>query len=474
LVFLGGAAVVVFGVLGARKTFVQDSWIEGFAPDSEFRQATDLVNRQFCGTHILLVCVDAGDEAVSGEVLTADVGLFDAKLPVRGDAPPEAWVGQWLRITPPPNPAIDQRIGSLRQRLPRLARIQSAVREGDFIRVKTDQRDGTLKPLPYGEPQEVLAFDIRPRRFLSPDALRLVAGLEAFIEQHGADTVGGVLGPADYLETTSYMVGGRNESRRRIPDDAGDVRTLWGHYERVRGAHRMGELLNPARSRGLITVFMGGANFISVRHLMEDIRAYERTHLAPHGISLSFAGDVAVSQSLIGAVVTTQVGSLALSLLGDLLVLVLLTRSLGLGLYCVVPCSIAVLVNFAVMGLVGMPLGVATSMFSAMTMGIGVDYAIHFTSGVRLGTERGLPLPQALVSAFKTTGRANVLDAAAIGIAFGLMVLSQVPSNARLGGLVLLSVVDCVLMTLVLLPAMLSVWQPRGLRATVSADTAAS
>lgn len=291
-----------------------------------------------------------------------------------------------------------------------------------------------------------------------------MAGLEAFIEQHRADTVGGVLGPADYVETTGYMVGGRNEDRRRIPDDAGDVRILWGHYERVRGSHRMRELLNPDQSRGLITVFMGGANFISVRHLMEDIRAYERTHLAPQGVSLSFAGDVAVSQSLIGAVVTTQVQSLAISLLGALLVLVLLTRSLGLGLYCVLPCSIAVLVNFAVMGLVGMPLGVATSMFSAMTMGIGVDYAIHFTAGVRLAAERGLPLPQALVAAFRTTGRANVLDAAAIGIAFGLMVLSQVPSNARLGALVFLSVVDCVLMTLVLLPAMLSIWQPRALR----------
>jgi hypothetical protein len=193
---------------------------------------------------------------------------------------------------------------------------------------------------------------------------------------------------------------------------------------------------------------------------MEDIRAYERTHLAPHGMSLEFAGDVAVSQTLIQAIVSTQVRSLLLSLLGILAITSLMGRSLGWGILCVLPCCLAVLINFAVMGLLGMPLGVATSMFSAMTLGIGVDYAIHFTERFRHVTRLGLPAAEAVVDTVKTTGPAVILDALAIALGFGIMVLSQVPSNARLGGLVVLSVAGCLLATLLLLPALMTFWRP--------------
>jgi len=44
--------------LGLRRLVVQDSWIDGFDPDSEFRQATRLINDQFFGMHLLFVSVE--------------------------------------------------------------------------------------------------------------------------------------------------------------------------------------------------------------------------------------------------------------------------------------------------------------------------------------------------------------------------------------------------------------------------------
>jgi predicted RND superfamily exporter protein len=65
-----------------------------------------------------------------------------------------------------------------------------------------------------------------------------------------------------------------------------------------------------------------------------------------------------------------------------------------------------------------------------------------------------------VVDAVKTIGPAVVLDALAIALGFGIMILSQVPSNARLGGLVVLSVATCLSATLLLLPALLALWRP--------------
>jgi hypothetical protein len=226
----------------------------------------------------------------------------------------------------------------------------------------------------------------------------------------------------------------------------------------------MRQLVDEPYARGLITVFLKDANFVTTGRLMERIREYEREHLAPHGIRLGFAGDVAVSQTLIDAVVTTQTRSLLLSLVGILAVTAVLGRSLRWGVYCVLPCGLAVLINFAGMGLAGMPLGVATSMFAGMTLGIGVDFAIHWMERYRLARERGLGVDAALTDAAAVTGPAVTIDGVAVAMGFGVLALSQVPANARLGALVLLSIFSCLVATLLLLPALVRASDPSGTR----------
>ena len=129
------------------------------------------------------------------------------------------------------------------------------------------------------------------------------------------------------------------------------------------------------------TVFLKDANFVDTARLMNSIRDYERAHLAPKGIKLSFAGDVAVSQSLIHGIVTTQLQSLIWSLLGIFAVAAALGGSVRWGFYCLLPSLLAVVIKFAVMGWGDIPLGVATSMFAAMTLGIGVNCTIHLLEG---------------------------------------------------------------------------------------------
>jgi predicted RND superfamily exporter protein len=112
-----------------------------------------------------------------------------------------------------------------------------------------------------------------------------------------------------------------------------------------------------------------------------------------------------------------------------------------------------------------MPLGVATSMFAGMTLGIGVDFAIHLLERYRLARRRGLALEAALTDAVTATGPAIVIDALGVALGFGILTLSQVPANARLGGLVMLSIAGCLVATLVVLPALLRIWQPWAARA---------
>jgi predicted RND superfamily exporter protein len=147
---------------------------------------------------------------------------------------------------------------------------------------------------------------------------------------------------------------------------------------------------------------------------------------------------------------------LLVSLAGILAVASLWSRSVRRGLYCLIPPAFAVLVSFASTGWLGIPLGVATSMFAGMTLGVGVDFAIHLLARYDRVCREGLRGEAAIAATLATTGPAILIDACAVALGFGVLVLSQVPANARLGGLLAASVFGCLLATLFAIPALLA------------------
>lgn len=453
LLVVVGAGVAAATIPGMKRLVVQDSWIDGFAASSAFRRTTDEFNAEFLGAHMLLLAVDGGGERHTGELPAAALSGQTVRIPF-GDVDPTKLAGWKLRINrvpsaPPPSAAPVGRDAWE-------GWIEHGVRVGDDMLLTAARSAGPPRGLlQLSEPDRV-RYELTRQSMHMPEVLRHIAGLEAHIRGLERYAVGGVLGTADYIETTHLMSRGLNETYRTIPDDPERVEWLWMQYGRIRGEHRLRQLVSADFSRTLVSVFLKNANFVDTAALMDAIHDYEREHLAAHGLALSFAGDVAVSQTLIDSIVTTQVESLGLSLAGAWAVTALLHRSIVWGLVCLLPCALAVLVNFAVMGFAGVPLGVATSMFSAMAIGIGIDFAIHLVERFRRMRAAGAEVDDALVAALSVTGAAITRNAAAVGLGIGVMMLSQVPANARLGGLLVLSMATCLVATLTLLPAMVS------------------
>jgi predicted RND superfamily exporter protein len=461
VVVAAAVVIVVVAPFGVDRLVVQDSWINGFAADSDFYQATQFFNQQFLGTHVLLVRVATEAPEYAGEIPAADVDHHRVLLPAAGVTDPEALVGNRIFLSragagdPEPDPVSQRRRpGTWR------GWIESVSRDGDHLVVNTERRSGSPVISLRAAPDDMIRYDVKVEPFLSPAVIRQVGELEAFIESLTQHTVGGVIGTATYLETTNFMARGLREGTRVIPESPEKVQWLWSQYKRIRGPERLRQVVDPDLSHSLVTAFLKNANFVDVQALMDATRVFEAERLEPQGLSIGFAGDVAVSQTLIRAIVETQVLSLIGSLVGILAVTAVLGRSLRWGLLSVLPCAVAVLLNFAVMGWTGMPLGVATSMFAGMTLGIGVDYAIHLLERYRWALRHGLEPAAAVNDAVSMTGPAVFIDALAVALGFGVLTLSQVPANARLGALVVLSILGCLAATLLLLPALLRLLPP--------------
>ncbi len=288
-------------------------------------------------------------------------------------------------------------------------------------------------------------YEGEPGPLVEPKALNAIGGMEAFLKRQ--PRVGGVLGPYAQMTTVSFLRFARQPERMSIPDSAAQVAKLVDDFDDVRGEARRREVIDDARRRGVITLFLKDPDYRQVAKLMADTRRYAREHLEPLGIRIGFAGDIAVSQAMIPAIVRTQVFSLPLALLGSWLVVTLLYRSWKMGFLIALPSSVAVAWMLGAMGWTGIPLGVATAMFCSITLGVGIDYGIHFYEVFLRLRREGAADPA--LEAISEAGPAIVADTVAIALGFGMLVISQVPSNARLGFLVAGALVVACALTLV-------------------------
>lgn len=437
-VLAGTAVLVLLSLDGVRRVDLQDSWVDGFAPASPFARSMRRFDQDFHGSHILQVVVETSPVHEAGEVEGSRVGDRFLALPPLPGIEPESLLGSQITLRGP-----DRRWFSW---------VESARLEGGRLVLGWPVNGGSPRFWLEPGPGDRLRWELDLEPLAVPATLARVQDLEAFLA--GQPGVGGVMGPASFLETAAFFTAPDRPGSRKLPESPDDARILWNNSERVLGEERLRRVVDAGHSRGLATVFLKGSNYEDTRRLMAGLRAWEKRNLAPHGLRLGFAGDVAVSQALIGAVVSTQVESLALSLLGIFAVTAWLARSASRGLLCVVPAALAVLFNFAAMGWLGIPLGVATSMFAAMTLGVGVDYAIHLLARLEKVREAGLEGAAALARALAETGPAILIDSASTILGFAVLLLSQVPANHRLGGLLTVSLLVCVVATLVVVPAL--------------------
>ncbi len=291
----------------------------------------------------------------------------------------------------------------------------------------------------------------RSRPLLDPQVLERLGELEAALRE--APGVGGVIGPYRLLTTAAGISGG-DVRFRKIRGRPEWNAVLYAQVDRFLGRQTRREIVADDFSRGIVEVFLRHANYRDTAELMERVRAIERERLAPLGGAVSFAGDVAVSQEMIPAIVNGQVRSLAGALLGSALTVAFGLRKPGAGLAAILPALGAILWTFGVMGWLGIPLGVATSMFCAITLGIGDDYAIHFLERRELAVREGETEPTRI--AILEAGPAILWDALVIALGFGLLAASQVPANRRLGLLLGLALLTAAAFTLTGMSAVFS------------------
>ncbi|HFD11919.1 MAG TPA: Patched family protein, partial [Crenotrichaceae bacterium] len=110
----------------------------------------------------------------------------------------------------------------------------------------------------------------------------------------------------------------------------------------------------------------------------------------------------------------------------------------------------------------GIWLSVSTSMFAAISIGLGVDFSIHTLERLQvLLKERQGSVNQALLKLYPSTGRALLFNFLALALGFGVLSTSKVVVLQEFGLLVAVAIMTSFLTSLTLLPVLAKLLQPK-------------
>lgn len=146
----------------------------------------------------------------------------------------------------------------------------------------------------------------------------------------------------------------------------------------------------------------------------------------------------------------------ALALLIISLILGFALRSVKFGLISLIPNLIPAAVGFGAWGMLVGQIGLGLSAVAGMTLGIVVDYTVHFLSKyLRAKREQNLNEPDAIRYAFRTVGTALFVTTLILTANFGVLALSDFRLSSDMGILTAGTIIVALLVDFFFLPPLL-------------------
>ncbi len=165
---------------------------------------------------------------------------------------------------------------------------------------------------------------------------------------------------------------------------------------------------------------------------------------------IKFGGDVMHRISLGKYIVSGKIQNIILALIILLLTTFIIFRSVKKGIFTIIPILVSLIMVFGFMGLMGMRLGISTSLLTAMIVGIGIDFSVHYLISFYKNKEEGVET--ALFNTCKNTGNAISYDAISNIIGFSVLSFSGFLPVQHFGWLLAFSMLLIYFNTLVIFP----------------------
>lgn len=439
---VAGAAVLgVVSVLGISRITINDNPVRWFRSGHEIRVADRVLNDHFAGTYNAFLVLRAPEDADDG--LTSLVDQVGAELAAAAGAGRPDLTAQWTE----------------------LGRVAAAA-SGDPYDVlvdevlwKLDEADDEAAVLWEDALARIEAAQSAALTFQGPQVLAYVEELQRELVASGL--VGKSTGITDIVKTVHRELREGQSRYFSIPETASGVSQTLFSYQSSHRPDDLWHFVTPDFRQANLWLQLTSGDNQHMKEVTELVDRFTTDNPPPQGITTQWAGltylNVVWQQDMVSGMLKSLLGGFVIVFI----MMIVLFRSVLFAVLAMLPLTVTIGFIYGVIGLTGKDYDMPVAVLSALTLGLSIDFAIHFLQRARVIQAETGDWTTTVGRMFAEPARAISRNAILIAIGFlPLLASPLVPYNTV--GLFLAAIMAASgVVTLGLLPGVISLMQRR-------------
>ena len=438
VVLLASMLLAIIAGYGITRITINDNPVKWFTRSHPIRVADTVLNRHFGGTYMAYLSL-AGRQKPEGDetAVRLEKKLAGTNLDT---AAPEVLS------------AVSDKIQTLRKNEKNSGRLLmklTAAVQAEFENSAPDR---------YAAWEEILLIIDRERQrselFKQPDMLTWLDQLQQYLQ--GLETVGKSNALPDIVKTVyRELVSGRDRDFR-IPATAAAVGQCLITFQNSHRPHDLWHFVTPDYGSAAVWIQLKSGDNRDMAGVVDAVAGYLEKHPPPVPLDARWFGLTYINIIWQNKMVKGMLEAFLGSFLIVFLMMALFYRSGLWGFLAMIPLSLTILLIYGITGFIGKDYDMPIAVLSSLSLGLAVDYAIHFLSRTRSIFSQKKSWPETAKVIFGEPARAIARNVAVLGVGFIPLLFAPLVPYKTVGVFIAAILLLAGIATLLILPALIT------------------
>ena len=295
-----------------------------------------------------------------------------------------------------------------------------------------------------------------PEFMKRPEAMRWLEGLQRHLE--GMPVVGKTFSVADYVKRINGVLHDDDPKFDAVPETQESVGQYLFLFSMSAKPSDLDNVVDPMFQKANLWVQLKTWDAEAMRQVIRAAENYQKVH--PLAVTVKPAGIAYFNLVWNDEVLGDMVLGLSLALVVVFAILALAFRSAKWALVGYVPLLFTILLIYGVVGFAGKDFDMPLSVLSTLSLGMAVDFAIHFVGRFRQrlaetdGGRSEAAVREALLWTAARPGKGILRNALLFAAAFSVMLFAPLTPYIAVGAFIVAMMLLSALLTILYLPAL--------------------
>ncbi|MCF8474959.1 MAG: MMPL family transporter [Emcibacter sp.] len=439
------AKLIVFGVFvlaiiawaGMNRIVINDNPVKWFAPDHEIRIADRALNERFAGTYMAYLMLE-------GASISTDMDQFSTALKDHMKFSPLVPLHEMASVVD----EVQSKSSDRNQLI-------------DLLIARMEQRMETVSDESWDEWDSALTwvgdYLSKDETFKNPDVLNYMGKLQDYLQS--TELVGKSNSLSDVVKTVHRELFMGDKAAYRIPESRGAVAETLITYQNSHRPQDLWHFVTPDYRKTNMWLQLKSGDNRDMSALVKKVDEFFNNNPAPEGISHQWFGltyiNVIWQDKMVSGMAEAFIGSFIIVLI----MMVFLFRSLWWGILAMIPLTFTIGMIYGIIGLIGKDYDMPVAVLSSLSLGLAVDYTIHFLARSREIRKQHSNWEKTSYAVFGEPARAIARNVIVVGVGFMPLLAAPLVPYKTVGVFISAILVLAGVATLTILPALIRLFE---------------